>query len=68
MPYSGDSVAASTRRTRNAGRPPVCRYSCRMSGVLAKKLPRKYSAMSVCVSSVRYSRSSHDVLRQVKYV
>ena len=38
----------------------------RMSGVLAKKLPLKYSRMGVWVSSVRYSCSSHFVLRQVK--
>src|SRR4026209_1976460 len=37
-----------------SGRPPVCRYSCRMSGVLTKRFPRKYSATSVAVSSVRY--------------
>ena len=42
----------------NAGRPPDCRYSCRMSGVLAHRLGRRYSRTSVCVSSVKYSVSS----------
>ncbi len=39
-----------------------------MSGVLAKKFARRYSDAGVCVSSVRYSRSSAGVLRHVKYV
>jgi hypothetical protein len=37
MPYDGESVAASTSRASNAGGPPCCRYSWRMSGVFAKK-------------------------------
>ena len=63
-----DSVAASSRRTRNAGRPPFTRYSLRMSGVFAKRLPRKYSTHRACVSSSKYSRSSHALFFHVKYV
>ena len=40
-PVDGESVAASTSRASKAGRPPSCRYSCRMSGVFAKKFGRK---------------------------
>ena len=43
---------------RNAGRPPSCRNTGRMSGVLVKKFGRKYSFAGPCVSSVRYSVSS----------
>ena len=39
-----------------------------MSGVLAKKFGRKYSAARERVSSVMYSVSSAFVLRHVKYV
>src|SRR5437764_211781 len=53
---------------RKAGRPPSCRNTGRMSGVLVKKFGRKYSLAAPCVSSVRYSVSSAFVLRQVKYV
>src|SRR5829696_824026 len=67
MPYEAPSVAASTKRTWNAGRPPCCRYSCRMSGVLANRFGRMYSRTPVCVSSVKYSVNSSRVLRQVKY-
>jgi hypothetical protein len=35
-------------------------------GVLVKRLPRKYSRISVWVSSVKYSASSCLVVRQVK--
>jgi hypothetical protein len=49
----------------NAGRPPYCRYSGRMSGVLGQKFGRKYSRPGR-VSSVKYSVSSRLVLRQVK--
>src|SRR5215813_6651822 len=68
MPQSGERVAASAARILKAGGPPRCRISGRMSGVLQKKLPRKYSAISDCVSSSRYSVSSVLKLRQVKYV
>src|SRR5687768_5956975 len=52
----------------NAGRPPCCSVSCRMSGVLGQQLGRKYSRVSEEASSVKYSTSSCFVLRQVKYV
>src|SRR5579862_4177005 len=39
-----------------------------MSGVLGHKFGRRYSRTSVRVSSVKYSVSSHFVLRHVKYV
>ena len=58
--------SASASRTLNAARPPVCRYSGKISGVLAKKFGRRYSACSVVVNSVRYSSNSWRVLRQVK--
>jgi hypothetical protein len=61
-----DNVAASTNRTINAGRPPDCKYSGKMSGVLGQKLGRKISRISVCDSSLRYSVSSYFELRQVK--
>jgi hypothetical protein len=38
----GEDEAAHER-----GRPPVCRYSVRMSGVFGQKFGRKYSATSV---------------------
>src|ERR1700731_1986688 len=53
---------------RKAGRPPSCRKTGRMSGVLVKKFARKYSLAGYAVSSVRYSINSDFVLRQVKYV
>src|SRR5687768_2972436 len=52
----------------NAGRPPVWRYSVRMSGVLGQKFGRKKSRIGDRLSSVRYCSSSHFVLRQAKYV
>src|SRR5438105_445326 len=59
-------VVAKTRRAMNAGRPPCCRYSCRMSGVFGQTFGRKYSRDGCCASSVKYSVSSQRVLRQVK--
>ncbi len=41
-----------------AGRPPSCKWKGRMSGVFGQRLPRKYSRISVCVSSVKYSVNS----------
>ena len=67
MPYTDDSVAASTSRMRNAGRPPSCRIvrqDVRRIGEEVAAVSTRASA--VCVSSVRYSSSSHFVLRQVK--
>ncbi len=58
-------MAASTARIANAARPPVCRCTGRMSGVLAKKFGRMNAALSPD-SSVRYSVSSCFVVRQVK--
>ena len=56
-----DAVGRAERRREHqpdpeAARPPVCRYSCRMSGVFANRFGRMYSRTSVCVSSVKYSR------------
>ncbi len=56
------------RRIWNAGRPPCCRYSCRMSGVFANRFGRMYSRTSVLVSSVKYSVISSFAVRHVKYV
>ena len=39
-----------------------------MSGVFVNRLPRKYSRISVSVSSPRYCRSSQADSRHVKYV
>src|SRR5687767_15496175 len=52
----------------NAGRPPCCSVSWRMSGVLGQKLGLKYSRLEWVDTSVKYSVSSGLVLRQVKYV
>src|SRR5688572_2568168 len=52
----------------NAGRPPCCSVSCRMSGVFGQTLGRKYSRDSCEASSVKYAVNSSFVLRQVKYV
>src|SRR3569832_2492335 len=49
-----------------AARPPNCKYSVRMSGVLGQRLGRKYSRQLRCVSSVRYCVISHLVLRNKK--
>ncbi len=57
---------AKARRILKAGRPPSWRMTGKMSGVLVKKLPRKYSAISDWVSSVRYSVISRLKLRHVK--
>jgi hypothetical protein len=37
----------------NAGRPPCCSVSCRMSGVFGQTFGRKYSRDGDCVSSVK---------------
>ena len=66
IPYSDESVAASTRRCWNAGRPPRTSVSWRMSGVLVQRLPRKYSATGGVVISSRYSASSCFSVRHVK--
>src|ERR1700680_4915487 len=39
-----------------------------MSGVFGQRLGRKKSLTALWVTSVKYCLSSHDVLRQVKYV
>ena len=62
----GSPPARAASGTR-AG-PPCWRMGGRMSGVFVKKFPRKYSAISPRVSSVRYSISSCLKFRQVKYV
>ena len=54
-----DAVVRAQRRgqqkaeSQNAARPPICRNSVRMSGVLGHWLGRKNSRTGVCVSSVR---------------
>src|SRR5690242_21380334 len=68
MPYNGNRVAASNKRIRNAAGPPCTRYSLRMSGVFANRLPRKYSTIGESVSSSRYSRKSALEFFHVKYV
>src|SRR5678809_192782 len=68
MPQFAASVAASTARTMNAGRPPCCRYSCRMSDELGQLQGQKYTREGPRDSSGKDSCSSHIVLRQVKYV
>src|SRR5690348_17376626 len=52
----------------NAGRPPYCRYSVRMSGVFGQALGRKKSLTGGLVISLKYCVSSYFVLRQAKYV
>ena len=54
------------RRMRNAGGPPRCRNSGRMSGVLGQRLGRSASAHSGRRSSWKYSVSSRLWFRQVK--
>ena len=61
-----DAVLAGAFDFTNAGRPPSWRIGDKISGVFGHKLPRKYSRISVCVSSVKYSVSSSFVFRQVK--
>src|SRR5258708_13951984 len=61
-------VADRRNRAAKAGRPPVCRYSVRMSGVLGHRLARKYSLTGGSDSSVKYCASSAGVLRHAKYV
>src|ERR1043165_7794059 len=56
------------RRMLNAGRPPYCRYSVRMSGVFGQALGRKKSLTGGLVISSKYSVNSNFVLRQAKYV
>src|ERR1700692_1300941 len=68
MPYLAPSVAARTRRAANAGLPPVCRYSVRMSGVFGHRLGLKKSHTGDLVSSVKYCVMSHAVWRHAKYV
>src|SRR6266581_1464949 len=52
----------------NAGRPPYCKYSVRMSGVFGHALGRKKSLTGGLVISWKYSVSSCFVLRHAKYV
>src|SRR5687767_6276026 len=52
----------------NAGRPPRCSVSCRMSGVFGQKFGLRYSREEEEKSSSKYSVISCFVLRQVKYV
>src|ERR1700693_1997660 len=52
----------------NAGRPPFCRYSFKMSGVFGHKLGRKKSLTGGSVISVKYSVSSAFVFFHAKYV
>ncbi len=61
----GLAVAASAARILNAGGPPYCRNSVRMSGVLTKKFGRKNAGDS-WLTSWKYSSSSSLVFRQVK--
>src|SRR5712671_5277558 len=68
MPQDEERVAASAEREKNAGRPPCCRCSGRMSGVFGHRLPSMYSAAGPWVSSFRYSSISCLKFRQVKYV
>src|SRR5579864_6695273 len=56
------------RRAWNAGRPPVWRYSVRISGVFGHRFGRKNSRIGGCESSVKYWYSSHAELRHAKYV
>src|SRR6266496_3355547 len=52
----------------NAGRPPYCRDSVRMSGVFGQAFGRKKSLTGGVVISSKYSRNSYLVLRHAKYV
>src|SRR5205814_6585791 len=61
-------VAARISRITNAGRPPYCRYSVRMSGVLGQAFGRKKSLSGGFVMALKYSVSSYLVFRQAKYV
>src|SRR3569832_895506 len=49
-----------------AARPPNCKYSVRMSGVLGQRLGRKYSRKLSYMSSVRYCVIYHMELRHGK--
>src|SRR3954468_10066256 len=68
VPYVAASVPARISRIVNAGRPPYCRYSVRMSGVFGHAFGRKKSLMGGFVISSKYSVSSYFVLRHAKYV
>src|ERR1700686_719848 len=52
----------------NAGRPPFCRYSFKMSGVFGHKFGRKNSLTGGSLISVKYSVSSALVFFHAKYV
>src|SRR5688500_2978759 len=56
------------KRIVNAERPPNCRKSTRMSGVLGQTFGRKKSLTGGFVISSKYSASSYFVLRHAKYV
>src|ERR1043165_7983078 len=56
------------RRMVNAGRPPYCRYSVRMSGVFGQALGRKKSLTGGLVISLKYSVNSNFELGGASYV
>ncbi|MNR63591.1 hypothetical protein D3C85_1859490 [compost metagenome] len=58
-------MEARAARILKAAGPPNCRYSVRMSGVLTKKLGRKYADDS-WLTSLKYVSSSFLVFRHVK--
>src|SRR6478672_6800498 len=52
----------------NAGRPPTCSDSGKMSGVFGQRFGRKNSRTGLRFSSLKYLVSSHFVSRHAKYV
>ncbi len=62
------SVAASTSRAMNAGRPPTCSVLGQDVGRVRPQVRAEVFAHRACASSVKYSVSSRLVLRQAKYV
>src|ERR671919_3270789 len=52
----------------NAGRPPLCSVSCRISGVFGQTLGLKNSRDGSLVNSVKYSINSAFEFLHVKYV
>src|SRR5688572_4712650 len=58
MPYDGLNIVASTSRASNAGRPPRCRYACRMSCVFVNMFGGQNAVQDT-------GRSTNDVTQRL---